>query len=87
MSLLLNPPFWSVKILFMLIYYFTIFLSGDGFCFLFDPHNQMINVHVISLSYIISPKNVALAVSQFKIRHWDLLLCRWFYTLKLLWLC
>lgn len=69
MSLLLNPPFWSVKNLFMLIYYFTIFLSGDGFYFLFDPHNQMINAHVTSLSYIMSPKNVAVAVSQFTNRH------------------
>lgn len=65
LSLFLTPPFWSAKILLTLIYYLTIFLSGDDFYFLVDPHNQMINAHVNSLSYVMSPKNVALLVSQF----------------------
>lgn len=86
MSLFLTPPFWSVKILLTLIYYFTIYLSGDGFHFVFDPHNQMINAHVISLSYIMSPKNVALFVSQCTNRDWDLLMCRWVSIFQHLWL-
>lgn len=86
MSLFLNPPFWSVKILLILIYYFTMFLSGESFYFFFDPHNQMINAHVISLSYIMSPQNVVL-LSQFTNKDWHLLVCRWFYIFKHLWLC
>lgn len=68
MSLFLIPPFGSVKILLKLIYYFTIFLSGDGFYLIFDPHNKMISAHVISLSISWVPKNVDLLVSKSQIR-------------------
>lgn len=79
-SLFLTSPFWCVKILLILIYCFTIFFSGDGFYFLFDPHNRIINAHLISLPYIMSPQNVAPLVSQFTNRDWHLLMCRWVYV-------
>lgn len=49
MSLFFIPPYWSVQIPLTFIYYFTVFLFGHSFYFLFDLHNQIISVHITSL--------------------------------------